>query len=387
MFVVITQVLLGFVLFFLIGWIGRHSYSFGYHKIDFLIDKEDAPAFNFLIRVFLPSVFIIIVSLIFYAFELDKFTKNIYLVSVFYVFLGIFHNLVMGRFLILNIKLQFTYAVLISLSSYYAYIELIKPKKPIIPNLETMSNEIWMIIILFLFHIFNKIELSEVKKYERLCRYVRVQKKRIGASLGESINDSVTHMVEVFKKSLNEDLVKKDIDMEVSETEEYLKALNGILSDIVYAIIIYENFNRPKATRYLENLVAKNTEKPRTLGIMQVTTERLLTDKESIEKGCAHLLKALLALFSGRSTENYYGFAPTEIISRLSSSYNGGEGYSTQIKSIIAYMYNRKDFIDETAYKMHNDIFNDPWYDDGVSGVDNYYKKVFEYNKKLSNIK
>ena len=38
------------------------------------------------------------------------------------------------------------------------------PKKPLIPDFNTISNELWIIIGLFIFNIINKIELSETKK-------------------------------------------------------------------------------------------------------------------------------------------------------------------------------------------------------------------------------
>ncbi len=48
--IVFIQFCLGIVLFFLINWIGKHSYSIGYMQISIFVKTEEAPALNFLIR-------------------------------------------------------------------------------------------------------------------------------------------------------------------------------------------------------------------------------------------------------------------------------------------------------------------------------------------------
>lgn len=85
--ILLVHVFLGIVLFFLINWIGKHSYSIGYMEISIFVQTEEAPALNFLIRVLTPVVYIIIVSAVLYNFGLDKFVLNIFLVNpLFQVF-------------------------------------------------------------------------------------------------------------------------------------------------------------------------------------------------------------------------------------------------------------------------------------------------------------
>jgi hypothetical protein len=71
--IILVQILLGITLFFTINWIGKHSYAIGYMEISMFLRTEEAPALNFLIRVLTPIVFIIIVSALFYSFNLDVF--------------------------------------------------------------------------------------------------------------------------------------------------------------------------------------------------------------------------------------------------------------------------------------------------------------------------
>ena len=62
----ITHLGLAVALFYLINWVGKHSYSIGYVEISLFIKDEDSPAVNFLIRVLSPIVYLIIVASIFY---------------------------------------------------------------------------------------------------------------------------------------------------------------------------------------------------------------------------------------------------------------------------------------------------------------------------------
>ena len=91
--ILLIQILLGIGLFFLINWIGKHSYSIGYMEISIFIKTEEAPALNFLIRVLTPIVYIIIVSTILYYFGLDKYVLNIFLVNIYYIVFRLFFNL------------------------------------------------------------------------------------------------------------------------------------------------------------------------------------------------------------------------------------------------------------------------------------------------------
>lgn len=109
MVIFIIHFFLGIGLFFLINWIGKHSYSIGYLEISMFIKTEEAPALNFLIRVLTPVVYIILVSTIFYYFGLDKYVWNIFLVNIYYIVFRLLFNLLTNRGLLLNWYRQFIY--------------------------------------------------------------------------------------------------------------------------------------------------------------------------------------------------------------------------------------------------------------------------------------
>jgi hypothetical protein len=86
----IIQFTLGVILFFLINWIGKQSFSIGYMAISIFVKAEEAPALNFLIRVLTPIVYLIIISSILYSLNLDKYVTNIYLVNIYIISFSVY---------------------------------------------------------------------------------------------------------------------------------------------------------------------------------------------------------------------------------------------------------------------------------------------------------
>lgn len=121
-------------------------------EISIFVKTEEAPAFNFLIRVLTPMVYII-VSTILYYYGLDKFVWNIYLVNIYYIIFRKISNLATNLGLLLNWYSQFLYWTAIVVISYFTYEKLIKVKASILPNFTSVANELWIIILIFIFHI------------------------------------------------------------------------------------------------------------------------------------------------------------------------------------------------------------------------------------------
>lgn len=144
----ILHFILGIILFFIINWIGRHSYSVGYMQISMFLKVEEAPAFNFLFRIISPIVYLFIVSAILYKIGLDKFVTNAYFISIYYVVFRLFFNLITNRGLLMNWYRQVLYWISIIAISYFSYSKIIYKKENILPDFDTISNELWIIILI-----------------------------------------------------------------------------------------------------------------------------------------------------------------------------------------------------------------------------------------------
>jgi|SRR5690554_1522308 len=250
---------LGVILFFIINWIGKHSYSVGYIQISMFLKVEEAPAFNFLFRVISPIVYLFIVSAFLYKIGLDRFVTNAYFISIYYVLFRLVFNLLTNRGLLMNWYRQVLYWISIIAISFFSYTEIIYKKENILPDFETVSNELWIIIFIFLFHTLNQIRVSSDKTIERKENYLKSRLLHFKEKYSELVNDKIS---------------------------------NNKLKSIVYAIMIYEDFNRPKAVRIVENASFKLTGKKHSLGLMQVQTTEFINDKKSVELGIEKVKKA-----------------------------------------------------------------------------------------------
>lgn len=305
--ITIVQVILGILLFFIINWIGKHSYSIGYMGISIFTKAEEAPALNFLIRVLTPIVYLIIISTILYSIGLDKYVLDIFWVNVYYVVFRLLFNLATSRGLLMDWFRQFIYWAAIISISYFVYEKIIKVKTNILPDFTTLANELWIIILLFLFQICNNIQLSPNGIYKRKQSYLKSRYKH-------------------FKKKYG--LIIKDITK------------NEVLETVTYAILIYEDFNRPKLARIIEYLRFSLTGKEHTLGVMQYKSKKFINDKESVILGTKKIVSAYIKYvhkMNGRN-ETYYEW---DSIYNIVSDYNVGDSYvyevvelSTEIKEL-----------------------------------------------------
>lgn len=250
---------LGVILFFIINWIGRHSYSVGYMQISMFLKVEEAPAFNFLFRIVSPIVYLFIVSAILYKIGLDRFVTNIYCISIYYILFRLAFNLITNRGLLMNWYRQFLYWISIISISYFAYTEVIYKKENILPDFETISNELWIIILIFIFHTLNQIRISSDKTIQRKENYLKRQLSNFKEKYDDLVNEKIS---------------------------------NDKLKSIAYAIMIYEDFNRPKVARFIENARFQITGKKHSLGLMQVQTSDFINDRKSVELGLEKISKA-----------------------------------------------------------------------------------------------
>lgn len=321
--------ILAVTLFYITNWIGKNSYSFGYHKIDFIVDREDSAAFNFSLKVLTPTIFIILLSATFYHLGLDYLTKNIYLIVIYSVLIRISINLFMGRWHILDWKLQIFYASTICAVGYMAYEKLIVPKAPLIPDFNTISNELWILIGLFFYNIINKIELSETKKERRISNYVLIKHKNFSRLYKELIDSTIHDKLSyIYQK---EEFLKK---YNINSDESNLAVANFLFLELItYSIMIFEDFNRPINARKIEYFIAKHSSKEKTLGVMQVKTNQLINDEESIQLGIDKIVNSFYSYLMNYDYQGNYYFNSCK--DEILSDYNLGDSYSGSVESIF----------------------------------------------------
>ena len=266
---------LAIALFFILNWIGSHSIHVGYIRMSILAKADEAPAFNFLYRAFSPVAYITIVSAILYGFKQEWLIENIYLVVVYYFIFRLFFNLITGKGLLLNWVTQAAYILVSVPASYYVYDKLIIHKEFLFPTAKELGSAVWLAIVVYIYHTFNNVKLSDQRTIARKARYLDNRYSRYKSKFGDVIES-------------------------IAETRRQ--------EALVYAVLITEAFNRPKLYRLVESFLF-HLGMAKTLGIMQVTTNIYIDDRMSVELGAKKIvddhLKAKLTVeqsrFSGGS--------------------------------------------------------------------------------------
>jgi len=298
----IIFVLLAIALFFITNWIGRHSFSIGYLQLSVIYEKDTAPALNFIYRALSPVVYIILVAVVMYSLGFDDNINNLYLISIYYFIIRILFNVLLNRYRLLNWP-QFIFIIILSVAaSYYVDKKIIIEKTNIIPDFSTMANELWVIILIYLYTVFNKIEISSVKTEKRKNSYI---KRRLSAFI-----QKFGHIVQTIEKPE--------------------------LIPLFYAIMIYEDFNRPKAIRLFENLSFFVSKKEHTLGIMQVQAKEFINDSDSVSEA-VKIFNKLCVIDYENLQEPYTDKKENELYTmeqNILKSYNIKSSYPYEIREL-----------------------------------------------------
>ncbi|WP_138765804.1 hypothetical protein [Pedobacter xixiisoli] len=270
-------------------------------EITLFIKDEEAPAINYLIRVLSPIVYIIIVSSILYLLNLDEYVYNIYFVNIYYISFRLFFNIITERGPLLNWSKQIIYWVSIILLSYLIYDKIIRHRENVLPDFTTIANELWIIILVFIFQIVNGVKLSNDGQVRRKENYL-------------------TYKYSHFKKKFG---------TIISENTK-----NDALEITAYSILIYEDFNRPLVARWVEYLTFFLTRKKHSLGVMQFPTDKLVNDQQSVDLGTKKLREKFDFILKEIEENPEVDYPEYKIEQDIIWHYNGGSRYYTEIMEL-----------------------------------------------------
>jgi len=105
----------------------------------------------------------------------------------------------------------------------------------------------------------------------------------------------------------------------------------GCSKPILYAVLIYENMNRPKWMRRSENLLVRVFRLELTVGLAQVKSDKPLSDAESIVRA-AHILQGSSFADSGYGS----GFVDLEQLESILKNYNSSNLYAESVAEIMS---------------------------------------------------
>jgi hypothetical protein len=308
MFLLAFHWVLAVILFFLVNWIGKHSEDFGYNSTALFESPTESFAFNFLIRTFSPAVFLIAVSAVLVAIGMAELRIGIYLVAVYYYVVRAVFIITFNRQILINWVRFSIHSVAGIVCAYLAYKFLILPNISLLPDLENAGNELWLAIFAFVYAVANKVIVSDFAHKRRQNSFVRASYRNIKSNFGSLVSQKV-----------NDDLLEL----------------------IVYSILIYEDYARPSSVRFVERLMFWKVSK--TTGIMQVNSEKNLSDVESVEKG----LDILASTWKRTKVKKK---DVREKVVKVVGEYNRDDNYISRVLEVAEILAKRADSSFEQAY-------------------------------------
>lgn len=264
--------------------------SYNYSVFRFRTKDIEHYGINMLIRIFFPVAFIIVVSGILYNNNLNEYVKGIYLVTLFfYLCRWIFITLIQKRALLHYWRREFICFFLAMLFSIVMYSSFIIKTEEIFIPIDSLRDAVWFAIIsLFVALAWNYYK-SKLVENEKMATNIRER----------YICTYYNKLKKIYKLSIN----------------------NKRLKLLTYSIMIYENYNRPPFFRLFEYIKCLITGSA-TMGIMQVKSEVLISNKESVRLGTELLKK-------------YYEDSKHNIRKTI-NKYNRGNQYFEE----VMYIYN-----------------------------------------------
>lgn len=288
--------------FYAQNFIGKISSHNGYMQLSMFYSSDSSPAYNFVFRIISPVIIALIISALLYSSGLGAHTFVVWLSIPVQFCLRAAHVILFGRFKLINWFKFNSIAIISSFIGYSVDHQLISKKEFLFPNLETVGNELWLVIGFFIYKIANDMQLSGSDTMKRKDQYLKDIYTGFSNKYAEAI-DSATNLLQIRQ--------------------------------LTYAIMIVENFNRPKLIRAFENKFSL-VGLAKTTGIMQVSSSGPLSDLESISLAVKKLEQDYLQIkiVTEKRDANFFterSWMEDAVLRRTAWLYNNDDSYASEV--------------------------------------------------------
>ena len=209
--------------------------------------KEENRRIN---QLLIPTIYMIIIAALIPAVK-----ENIFLIVVFEIFIRNFYitNVVNSNNEVSNTTyiLESIISIAISLFTYNYFISQVDT---IIPNPEDIKGFVWFLIILYVVYLYNLSTKNKVKQEK-----IKTTKRKVEKTIMQYAK---------FKNMY----------------APIIKSKNEFINNLVYAIMIHEDYKTPKIYRNIHAYIGAITKKETKYGIMQIPSYKRMSDEDSIKK-------------------------------------------------------------------------------------------------------
>lgn len=213
-------------------------------------------------HIIISNIYLIVISGFFSSLKWSSLNENIFMVIAYELIIRLIYvKIILKREVLVNGKYYFTIYLFSIFFGFMIDFNIISKVDSVIPNAESILPGLWLLIIMFVYSLL---------KDKLTLKFIQDQNK-FTDKLGEYIVVSYARLKNKYDK--------------------YVNNKNKQINRIIYSIMIYENYKNPSFMRKLDNLLVKYGAESIELGIMQVKTNKVITDEESIKLANAKISK------------------------------------------------------------------------------------------------
>jgi hypothetical protein len=325
--IAVIQFVVAGIMFFVTNWLGGQTpVDRGYVTLSLIAADDTMPAFNFVFKTLTPLVqYILFIALFQSVTPLAFLLANSYMIIVYYWLIRGLYYVLRGAFYLANWSVFMIYVIVSVGAAMWIYV-FVDGLGSILPSKATLRDQMWILIAIFVYQVLNGQQFNRTGTEDRKHRYA-------------------LRKYHAFTKKYSE---------VVDANSEYV-----VDADLLYAIMIVENYNRPPLVRFVENLKFRITRKRMSLGIMQVQTDKIIDDKESIKQAAEIIAQVRENYIQDRKEKDSMGLLCQYLYS-VAEKYNGGNWeYVCEVREIFEIINSlhiqdttEVEFVDALEYKV-----------------------------------
>lgn len=307
----ISVIILAVITQHVIGWAGSILHQIGdtgqnYALFVFMDDRHQPMTNNILMNIFIPNIVSVFLYIVLQKLSVSNITIWVGLYVLFYfVYRFILICVILRRKELYTIRYEWGMAVSSLIICLLLICFFFGKNNNLLISVNDLKEELWFAILLIIYTFIKNILDSKVKQDDVLTR----------RQLEKYINNNFEILYRRYHRELN--ITREDRQVWL----------------IIFSIMIFENFNRGAMLRWLERLKLKVVGHA-TVGIMQVSSDKVLTDMESILEAYERIIK-----FGEELNIDFSDELLSLFLNDLLMKYNPDENYASSVTYIYQCLY------------------------------------------------
>ena len=209
-----------------------------------IIENKTSERIN---RILIPTIYTIIVAAL-----IPSIKTNIFLIPVFEVFIRNFYMTAVLNKNNINTKTMLIDSILSIIFALIVYNYFISNVEDVIPTPESIKPFLWFLMLIYLVIVFKKVNKDQ--------EHIVTKKTK------EKVRENTIMQYAKFKTKFN----------------NLIKSRNGTINVLTYAIMIHEDYKKPKLYRKFSEYIGMVTKRETKYSILQVPSYTHLTDEQAI---------------------------------------------------------------------------------------------------------